>query len=61
MELYFYFFLWLNFSPTLEPPTQTQNIKTETIVSLRGGKNESSEKSNKKQFFREMLKAYFPD
>lgn len=38
------FLLWLNFSPTPEPPTQTQNIKTEPIVSLRGGRNESSEK-----------------
>ena len=38
----FLFILWLNFSPT--PTPNTQNIRTEEIVSLRGGKNESSEK-----------------
>ena len=58
------FVLWLNFSPTDESPPQT----LETIVTSRGGNagagspsSEISNKSDEKQFFREMLKAYFPD
>ena len=57
----FVFVSWLTFSPTPERPTQTQNINPQTTVSVRGGSTESFQKFNKKQFFREMLKAYFPD